>query len=1080
MIAKLWKYRLLLDPCTPADCESSDIICEMRIEENHQSYVGADKVEQEIFKCLQQYAKNGETNGDATRPEVLFQLAICYALAFGINEPSLEQASQYMEMAAEAGSLDAKSLIGHFVPLSCSSQGEAPHGSIEQKYQTWLFDAAVSGSKRALKSLDSFFPNKYKEAVDILRVQLESLNTTSETAQDVLGIFSEQQGNDSQRSYSREIPDLHILATRGDCDGLMSILRLPSADVQTTNGRGENPLICAMKAGRRDAAILLLEHGADPRSSDSSGATSLHCLIFMNESDMRSIGRKLKTAGADVNAKSTASLQSSKPLHEPELLPGTPLDWAVDTNDHEAVEVLMELGADPFLEPSGRPSALHRVARAHKHTLLDKLTAPARINSSNISRLCSSGFSPLYYALSPFGMYERFLEHREHQDNGRRQTLAQLIKCGADQDHTSQYCETAIYSAVKTNCLPSLEYLLGAEHPSVIVTKLKKTCGSGQFEPFRRAIYSGNERLFERVNEFITRHQPDDWIWHDPSNGHEWTVLHDCCFVPESRSVIIAEMILKCDSAEDMLVNKRANISGHEITPFQLAVMCSRFDLAETFRRHNADPLDGVGGRRFLGYLLQYQNCSEAEVARILKPINEDIEVRSARKMPHPARLLGPITYILENDEKWWKKDKIRKELEWPGKFDPDKLEEAAEKLDPIHEPKLIYSEVVRQYGSFILSPREGIEEQARYGSRWTTALDLALDVTISSPYTAQAEKVFSALLEKWNTREFVNFPHTHFVYNRRIFYDNLRRRDTLLHRAVRAGKIDLVSGLLEAGADVDMADNYWLSPLQLSRIVSPKRATSVTDKDRGSFWGRLIPTHEQSRRFKARQEDDVMLHIERELLMWKRVSRRHHFVLARALRELWWPWDEYEVDSFGFKHVLTILALIGAIVAAIALFRAAVTSWMSGPGKIPKLIDNFLDIVANHTDKAVGVLGDCFDACYFNGSDPYVYCGLEWISYLNTANMRLTAMSDFIVREQLDCYTLAVARNQSTESCRLGLDRETMFEEYKRQHYHGPDGGWDMGNFTSDVCTMETTYRVDCVNCPECHCEGEGDGELR
>ena len=125
---------------------------------------------------------------------------------------------------------------------------------------------------------------------------------------------------------------------------------------------GISPLLLAIENGHFELAVALLEGGADP-NDERTGFTPLHTITWVRkpkESDYGSdpapegsgnlsslqFVRTLVAMGANVNAR----LRSGKPQAPKINVRGaTPFLFAADKADVPLMELLLELGADPFL-----------------------------------------------------------------------------------------------------------------------------------------------------------------------------------------------------------------------------------------------------------------------------------------------------------------------------------------------------------------------------------------------------------------------------------------------------------------------------------------------------------------------------------------------------------------------------------------------------------------------------------------------------------------------------------------------------------------------------------------------------------
>ena len=149
--------------------------------------------------------------------------------------------------------------------------------------------------------------------------------------------------------------------------------------------------------GKRDAALVLIEFGADPHLRDKKGNTALHKSARQG---IYSIATLLIQHNVEVNAR-TPGLKIT-PLHQAvrfgherivrlllingaevnafSMLYGTPLHWAAETGNREIAFMLLEQGASLTLLDSHGLSPAER-ARLEEHSELAKMLAVAKVNS---------------------------------------------------------------------------------------------------------------------------------------------------------------------------------------------------------------------------------------------------------------------------------------------------------------------------------------------------------------------------------------------------------------------------------------------------------------------------------------------------------------------------------------------------------------------------------------------------------------------------------------------------------------------------------------------------------------------------
>ncbi len=124
---------------------------------------------------------------------------------------------------------------------------------------------------------------------------------------------------------------------------------LTPAEVAAALGPPPTPLLAALWAGDRGAALALIAAGADPNAADDRpvighGAMSLHFAAGVGDVELV---RALVAAGAAVDARSLAG--------------HTPLWWACNNGRTAAARELLAAGADPNIRCTEGYSPLGRV-----------------------------------------------------------------------------------------------------------------------------------------------------------------------------------------------------------------------------------------------------------------------------------------------------------------------------------------------------------------------------------------------------------------------------------------------------------------------------------------------------------------------------------------------------------------------------------------------------------------------------------------------------------------------------------------------------------------------------------------------
>jgi hypothetical protein len=158
---------------------------------------------------------------------------------------------------------------------------------------------------------------------------------------------------------------LRLAAFEGWSGTLEFLLSCGASPNYLTEVQGCTPLKIAISAHRREAAAVLLKHGAAPNAPDKSGESNLHCAAAYGDAE---IARLLLEHGAKVNAGTHSSwtplmeaamrkdLAVARVLLEhganPNMVPEIgllPLEFAVEDRQIEMVKLLLKYGADPLL-----------------------------------------------------------------------------------------------------------------------------------------------------------------------------------------------------------------------------------------------------------------------------------------------------------------------------------------------------------------------------------------------------------------------------------------------------------------------------------------------------------------------------------------------------------------------------------------------------------------------------------------------------------------------------------------------------------------------------------------------------------
>jgi ankyrin repeat protein len=249
---------------------------------------------------------------------------------------------------------------------------------------------------------------------------------------------------------------LHEAYRAGEVD-IMRQLITGGADVNARDAKGNCPIHLAVPADQHELAmVLLLENGAEPNVRDEHGDTPLHVVIVLGRS--LELVNRLLAAGADISIRNVEGI--------------TPLHLAVENNRTDLVSVLLENKADIFAADNSNVTPLEWALKKNNAAVLDALLTKDTVLQSN-----SAGNTPLHIAVknkAGVGIVELIL-NRQGEVNARNRegntalhianienlqpvgTL--LISRGADIFAPNSKGETPLYMAFHSG-VPVREWML--------------------------------------------------------------------------------------------------------------------------------------------------------------------------------------------------------------------------------------------------------------------------------------------------------------------------------------------------------------------------------------------------------------------------------------------------------------------------------------------------------------------------------------------------------------------------------------------------------------------------------------------
>jgi len=180
-------------------------------------------------------------------------------------------------------------------------------------------------------------------------------------------------GADVNAAQGDGMTALHWAAHRGDLD-MIEVLVYAGSNLEATTRVAEyTPLLIAARTGHGDAAVLLIDAGANPNVATTTGVTPLHLAAGAGQTQAV---EALLAAGADVEARESAMGQ-------------TPLIFAANEGRTDAIRALIAAGADvnvtttvvpvDYLQQQERIDSQLRRARLAAQRQVEEAQAEARL-----------------------------------------------------------------------------------------------------------------------------------------------------------------------------------------------------------------------------------------------------------------------------------------------------------------------------------------------------------------------------------------------------------------------------------------------------------------------------------------------------------------------------------------------------------------------------------------------------------------------------------------------------------------------------------------------------------------------------
>ncbi|KAH8663311.1 hypothetical protein BGZ61DRAFT_539338 [Ilyonectria robusta] len=344
-------------------------------------------VQTQMMDSLKSIATNPGVLDRARKADACYSVAMFHVLRIGTVRPveldsdeytgyeiDWNNALKWLEMASEEGSPSAQAAYHSFAQ---AAQHHVPAEHVDGvpsvlplTPMSWLEEATRLGSHLAAEHLRNLDHSAYIQANWQFRTQYCGIGR--KLYEDVLQLHPDLLTSAVLDAVvSGPLNDegdtaLHVAATMGH---LETIRRLCSGvDLNVVNSRGETALLQACRSGHADIAQYLLTLGANSGLVTSNGENVLHWLGAFDmpeEGGLFNLAHMMVMNGASLEQESDENEIFNQHFRS-SVGPGTPLCRAVQRNAPAAAEVLLTLGANPYLLTRKKTSAMAFACAAHQ------------------------------------------------------------------------------------------------------------------------------------------------------------------------------------------------------------------------------------------------------------------------------------------------------------------------------------------------------------------------------------------------------------------------------------------------------------------------------------------------------------------------------------------------------------------------------------------------------------------------------------------------------------------------------------------------------------------------------------------
>ena len=403
-------------------------------------------------------------------------------------------------------------------------------------------------------------------------------------------------------------------AVSSDQEDVVAYLAEQGADVDIRNPNGESPLLTiAHDAGKLQMIRTLLEAGADPNLTDSSGNSAI---LYAMGAEALEVVALLIDYGADLNAVGTDSAtpllfgistySTASTLYlldqgvnvDPVDHNGMqPLHWAAMAGVPEVVEKLIDRGADPNVRNPDGTTPLIMAAQTDRtraaRTLIERGADP------NLAE--RGGWTPLVYAAS----------------NGNGELMRLLIDSGADVDHRTDFGTRAIDIAIDSLVMPPVEQLMCAGSSLDLLDPDDRT-------PLERA----RVREIEEAQRLDYMDEPNTWLSESLADPYCGAVIRTGIVANSELFMAAGSFVAARQVYETFLDQERARL-GEQQEGYAYILANSLWTRVES-----GDTEEGIStGREALRLYEKLFQSDSPDMAQVLSPL----AALYARKIPAQA-----------------------------------------------------------------------------------------------------------------------------------------------------------------------------------------------------------------------------------------------------------------------------------------------------------------------------------------------------------------------------------------------------------------------------------------------------------